>query len=72
MKGQKGISVGAGGTIIFSHDGGATWSLCEKGIPPLYWLSSIKFKEEAKAIAVGKWGIIAETKDGGKTWEVKK
>lgn len=60
---------GAGGTILFTDDGGATWVAQNSGTSVT--LRSIAFQEVAggPVIAVGDAGTLLMTYDNGTTWE---
>jgi photosystem II stability/assembly factor-like uncharacterized protein len=57
---------GNAGMVLFSADGGKSWSLLQADVfPSLY---SLYFKDELEGWGVGQGGFIAHTEDGGKTW----
>jgi hypothetical protein len=59
-------AVGAGGTILKTADGGATWTAQTSGVSGD--LSAVACADATHAIAVGAGGTILVTTDGGATW----
>ncbi|MBI2891762.1 MAG: hypothetical protein HYY13_13390 [Nitrospirae bacterium] len=66
FKGDLGITVGEGGTIFVTTDGGQTWA--QKPSPATYHLLDVAVLSGTSAVAVGDWGTVVRTKDQGKTW----
>jgi photosystem II stability/assembly factor-like uncharacterized protein len=66
---KRGWIVGDGGTILFTRDGGASWSKQNVGTitSTLY---HIDFRDDKKGWAVGERGTLLRTTDGGETWTV--
>ena len=63
----NGITVGSGGTILTSHDGGASWS----GSPGAFTTVNLwdaVFVDSQVAITVGDSGTILRSDDGGDSW----
>jgi len=63
---SKGISVGAGGSAIYTTNGGSTWSPTSTGQG--YALSSVFCVDPDTAYAVGNNGTIIKTTNGGASW----
>ncbi len=59
-------TVGNGGVIAYSTDGGSTWAAANSGTT--LNLSSIAFSSATNGIAVGANGTILQTTDGGQSW----
>ena len=63
---NHGWAVGAGGTIIATTDGGATWNPQTSNVTAD--LSGVAFSDADHGWAVGAGGTIIATSDGGATW----
>ena len=64
--GDRLVSVGYRGHIIYSDDSGKTW---EQAIVPVsVLLNAISFVDDSYGWAVGHSGVVLHTSDGGKTW----
>src|SRR5260370_40645387 len=61
------ITVGIGGTILRSTNGGATWISQSSGTI-YYWLLAISCAGANTCTAVESYGTIVRTTDGGVTW----
>lgn len=66
--GNRYYAAGMYGHIVYSDDGGTTWTQAEK-VPVRSTLVDIFFINAEQGWAVGHEGIILHTADGGKTWE---
>ena len=66
---KDGWAVGEGGTIICTHDGGATWNSQVSGHTAA--LYSVDEAIPNKLYAVGEAGLILSTTDGGATWSTQ-
>lgn len=64
-----GWAVGAGGTILKSNDGGATWSAQNAG-PVSASLRAVEAETVSTAWAAGDDGTLLRTSNGGGTWTV--
>ena len=64
---NNGWAVGDFGTILFTTDGGKSWSAQASGIT--FELCDVKFCGLSYGWTVGASGIILRTTDGGKTWK---
>jgi photosystem II stability/assembly factor-like uncharacterized protein len=62
----EGWAVGAGGVIIHTTDGGATWTTQTSGVATN--LTRVAFVSATEGWAVGASGVIIHTTDGGATW----
>src|SRR5713226_1443217 len=60
------VAVGAGGTILRTTNGGATWTPQSSGTT--HWLFGVSFVDANTGTAVGAAGTILLTTDGGATW----
>lgn len=67
--GDRYFAAGDRGHIIFSDDGGKTWTQAE--VPVRSTLLDIDFASPEQGWAVGHEGVILHTADGGKTWELQ-
>ena len=62
------LSLGFGGVILATRDGGATWF--EPAHPRLFhWLRAAAFAPQGRALVVGERGVILRSDDAGETWE---
>ena len=64
--GDRYFATGHQGHIIYSEDGGDTWTQAQ--VPVRSSLLDIAFPTPEKGWAVGHEGVILHTEDGGKTW----
>lgn len=64
--GNRLISVGFRGHIIYSDDEGKTWQ--QALVPVSVLLNAVSFVDDTYGWAVGHSGVILHTTDGGKTW----
>ena len=62
---QLGWTVGDGGTILKTIDGGTTWMLQESGTNQV--LYSVALMDTSNLVAVGGFGAVLKTTDGGTT-----
>lgn len=67
--GDRYFAVGDRGHIIYSDDGGKTWTQAE--VPVRSTLLDIDFATPELGWAVGHEGVILHSADGGKTWELQ-
>ena len=63
------VAAGAGGHILRSADGGATWTLA--AVPTLATLTGVCLVDAQRGWAVGHDAVILHTEDGGATWAVQ-
>jgi photosystem II stability/assembly factor-like uncharacterized protein len=68
--GDRYWAAGAHGHIIYSDDGGDTWTQAEE-VPVRSTLLDIFFINSQLGWAVGHEGVILHTTDGGKTWKLQ-
>lgn len=59
--------VGEFGLVLRSADGGATWTVLNKGESSLF---ALDLRSDGVGFAVGQGGTILRTSDGGSTWHV--
>ena len=64
--GERLVTVGYRGHIIYSDDEGKTWQQAQ--VPVSVLLNAVSFVDENHGWAVGHSGVILHTSDGGKTW----
>ncbi len=64
--GERAIAVGRRGTVVYTSDGGATWT--QATVPVSVDLTAVCFPRPATGWAVGHGGVAIETRDGGATW----
>jgi photosystem II stability/assembly factor-like uncharacterized protein len=64
--GDRLVSVGYRGHIIYSDNAGKTWQQAE--VPVSVLLNAVSFVDEEYGWAVGHSGVILHTTDGGKSW----
>lgn len=64
--GKRVVAVGQRGHIVYSDDGGATWSQAQ--VPVSSDLVAVSFPTARKGWAVGHDGIVLHSADGGETW----
>ena len=65
---EKGVIVGEDGLILYTEDGGKTFTPNEEDITS-YHLLKLFFLNETKGWAVGAYGTVITTNDGGATWQ---
>lgn len=68
----SGAVVGAGGTVLFTENGGASWDKASVFGNKEARLRSIFFINQKTGWSVGGGGIILQTWSGGKTWREQK
>ena len=66
LNATTGWAVGAGGAIVKTADGGATWTAQASGTTAD--LNAVHFIDAANGWAVGDQGVIASSTNGGATW----
>jgi photosystem II stability/assembly factor-like uncharacterized protein len=66
VNGIHGWSVGAGGQLIATTDGGATWAQHATGVASA--LRAVAFADYSTGIAAGDAGTLIHSTDGGNTW----
>lgn len=64
--GERLVSVGERGHIIFSDDDGYTWR--QASVPVITTLTSVYFVSSTTGWAVGHDAVVLHTKDSGETW----
>ena len=64
--GDRLVTVGFRGHIIYSDDAGKTWQQAQ--VPVSVLLNAVSFVDDTHGWAVGHSGVILHTVDGGKTW----
>ncbi len=64
--GSRVIAVGDRGYIVFSDDGGASWSRARAPEAPM--LTAVQFVDAKNGWAVGHDSVILATRDGGESW----
>lgn len=64
--GQRLVSVGDRGHIVFSDDNGKTWR--QASVPTMQMLTAVDFPSETVGYAVGHDAIVLKSRDGGETW----
>ncbi len=69
---SHGVVVGAGGSILFTEDAGATWNKASIFGESNAKLSSVFFINQINGWTVGANGKIYQTVNGGKTWREQK
>lgn len=65
--GKRLVAVGQRGHIVFSDDGGKTWT--QASVPVSTGLVAVAFPTDQQGWAVGHGGVVLHTADGGTTWE---
>jgi photosystem II stability/assembly factor-like uncharacterized protein len=65
VDGSRAMSVGDGGTVVITTNGGDTWDATTTGVADLTGVSLVTTDV---AVAVGKSGTLVRTTDGGSTW----
>ncbi len=69
---SSGVVVGAGGTVLFTEDGGASWNKANVFADQSAKLRSVFFINQKTGWSVGAGGVILQTLSGGKTWRTLK
>jgi photosystem II stability/assembly factor-like uncharacterized protein len=64
--GDRLVSVGSRGHIIYSDDDGVSWQ--QSSVPVAVLLNAVSFVDDSHGWAVGHSGVVLHTSDGGKTW----
>ena len=64
--GNRLVSVGVRGHIIYSDDQGKTWQ--QASVPVSVLLTAVSFVDDTHGWAVGHSGVVLHTSDGGLTW----
>lgn len=64
--GKRLVAVGDRGHIIYSDDGGSSWTQAK--VPTRQLLTAVSFADEKHGWAVGHDALILATNDGGQTW----
>ncbi|PWR19530.1 WD40/YVTN/BNR-like repeat-containing protein [Zavarzinia aquatilis] len=65
--GQRLVSVGEGGIVLLSDDGGANWRQATS-VPVSVTLTEVAFADEKQGWAIGHSGVVLHSADGGETW----
>lgn len=65
--GERLVSVGEGGTVLLSDDGGGSWRQARE-VPVSVTLTDVTFTKTGIGWAVGHSGALLRTDDGGETW----
>ena len=65
---KNGVIVGAGGSILFTEDAGATWKPSSVFNNPTSKFNSVFFVNQKSGWTAGNEGKIFQTTNGGKTW----
>ncbi len=65
--GDRLVAVGARGTILYSDDGGGTWT--QARVPVAVMLTGVHFPTPQLGWAVGHDGVILHSRDGGEHWQ---
>lgn len=66
LAGKRLVSVGQRGNIVYSDDGGASWS--QAFVPVSSDLTAVAFPTPQQGWAVGHDGVVLHSGDGGVTW----
>ena len=64
--GERVVAAGQRGIVVYSGDGGATWT--QAAVPVGVDLTALSFPRPATGWAAGHGGVILATRDGGATW----
>lgn len=64
--GDRLVSVGFRGHIVYSDNGGKAWQ--QASVPVSVLLNAVSFVDDKHGWAVGHSGVILHTSDGGKSW----
>ncbi len=70
IAGDRLVSVGEYGHIIYSDDKGESWMQAES-VPTRATLTSIFFLDTQTGYAVGHDAVVLKTEDGGKSWDLR-
>lgn len=65
--GERLVAAGARGTIVYSDDGGRSWS--QAAVPVAVMLTALHFPTPRLGWAVGHDGVILHSQDGGSSWQ---
>ncbi|GGF66258.1 WD40/YVTN/BNR-like repeat-containing protein [Alteromonas lipolytica] len=68
--GNRLVSVGERGVILFSEDEGNSWTQA-KSVPVSVTLTAVTFSDPLNGWAAGHSGVILATTDGGNTWQIQ-
>lgn len=66
LAGNRWVSVGENGLVIFSDDQGNTWR--QGQVPVSVLLTAVVFADAKEGWAIGHLGVVLHTADGGETW----
>lgn len=64
--GRRFVAAGLRGTVVFSDDGGRTWT--QGAVPVSSDLVALSFPTDSFGWAVGHGGVVLHSSDGGATW----
>lgn len=64
--GERLVSVGFRGHIVYSDDAGSSWQ--QASVPVSVLLNAVSFVDDSYGWAVGHSGVILHSSDGGKSW----
>lgn len=64
--GDRLVAAGARGTIVYSDDGGRSWT--QAGVPAAVMLTALHFPTPQLGWAAGHDGVILHSRDGGASW----
>src|SRR5690606_10281348 len=64
--GDRVVTVGARGHILYSDDEGSTWTQAQ--VPVSTLITAVDFGDAENGWAVGHGAVILRTRDGGATW----
>lgn len=67
--GDRIVAAGERGHIIFSDDGGDSWT--QAGVPVSVTLTGVDFGTESHGWAVGHSGVVLHSQDAGETWTLQ-
>ncbi|MDX1432900.1 MAG: YCF48-related protein [Gammaproteobacteria bacterium] len=67
--GQRLVTVGERGHILYSDDGGTSWR--QAPVPTQATLTAVHFEDALRGWAVGHDSVILHTEDGGETWRIQ-
>lgn len=65
--GDRLVAAGARGTIVYSDDGGRSWT--QAAVPVAVMLTALHFPTAQLGWAVGHDGVILHSRDGGASWQ---
>jgi photosystem II stability/assembly factor-like uncharacterized protein len=65
---RRGWAVGHWGAILFTEDGGETWSVQRLAVDEDRPLFSVHFIDAQHGLAIGLWSLMLRTADGGRSW----